>query len=199
MEQTKWNEHVILIDADYADLVASNLKKDFESMLHRPIPEADVALWIVCMALDGGLKAGKNDVNVILIHSKEKKSFSHFMPADFQKELDGKSFDDPQLGTFSLSSLQIENLVSGEDFFVQAFETLSDAKEIKNLIVVANWEQYGYKLLPVWKKAKEKELLLLTMTPVGDQHVRQDLLGYSLMHAMGIRGEEFNHTDAHTS
>lgn len=191
MEQTKWNENVILVQADYADRVASNLVNNLGKMLKRPIPKADLAQWIVCMALDGGLTVGKNEVNVIFIHSKEKKSFSYFLPADFQNDLDGKSFDDSQLGTFELSSLQIENLISGDEFFVQVFETLADAKEIKRLIVVPDLATCRDDLFSVWKKIKEKELLLLTMEPVHDPQIRQDLLGYSLMHAMGIRSEEF--------
>lgn len=191
MEQTKWNENVILVQADYADRVASNLKDSFEQMLKRPIPKVDLAQWIVCMALDGGLTPGKNEVNVLFIHSKEKKAFSHFLPADFRRDLDGKSFDDPHLGTFSLSSLRIENLISGGEFFVQAFETLADAKEIKRLIVVSDLAECRDKLLSIWKKIEEKELTLLTMEPVRDDQIHQDLLGYSLMHAMGIRSEEF--------
>lgn len=191
MEQTKWNENVILVQADYADRVASNLVANLGQMLKRPIPKADLAQWIVCMALDGGLQVGKNEVNVIFIHSKEKKAFTYFLPADFQEDLDGKSFDDAQLGTFELSSLQIENLIPGGEFFVQVFETLADAKEIKRMVVVPDLTTCRDDLFSVWKKIKEKELLLLTMEPVNDEQIRQDLLGYSLMHAMGIRSEEF--------
>ena len=46
MEKTKWSENVILVDADYVDAVAFNLIVNFERMLNRPIPKADLAQWL---------------------------------------------------------------------------------------------------------------------------------------------------------
>ena len=70
MEKTKWSENVILVDADYVDAVAFNLIVNFERMLNRPIPKADLAQWLVCAALDGGVGEGKNDIQVVFIHGK---------------------------------------------------------------------------------------------------------------------------------
>ena len=54
IQDTKWSENVILVDADYVDKVAFNLTVNFERMIGRRIPKADMAKWIVCVALDGG-------------------------------------------------------------------------------------------------------------------------------------------------
>ena len=56
MEETKWKETVILVDADYVNKVAFDLIVNFERMLGRRIPQADMATWLECVALDGGLK-----------------------------------------------------------------------------------------------------------------------------------------------
>ena len=192
METTKWSEHVILVQADYLDRVAFDLTVNYERMLNRPIPKADLAHWLVCAALDGGVTPGANELQVVLIHSKEKKQLDNFLPASFDKELDGKGFDDPHLGTFSISSLQIENLVSGADFFTQAFETLVDAKEVKNLIVVPDTDTSVFDLLAILERTDgEKNVTLLTMEPSSSRHIHTEILGYSLTSALGVRGDEF--------
>lgn len=192
METTKWSEHVILVQADYLDRVAFDLTVNYERMLNRPIPKADLAHWLVCAALDGGVTPGANELQVVLIHSKEKKQLDNFLPASFDKELDGKGFDDPHLGTFSISSLQIENLVSGADFFTQAFETLVDAKEVKNLIVVPDTDTSVFDLLAILERTDgEKNVTLLTMEPSSSRRIHTEILGYSLTSALGVRGDEF--------
>ena len=105
MEKTKWSENVILVDADYVDAVAFNLIVNFERMLNRPIPKADLAQWLVCAALDGGVGEGKNDIQVVFIHGKGRKALDNFTPSDFEAELDGKAFCDGHLGEFKLSSV----------------------------------------------------------------------------------------------
>ena len=56
LQETRWSENVILVDADYVDKVTFNLIVNFERMLGRRIPQADLARWIDCVALDGGLR-----------------------------------------------------------------------------------------------------------------------------------------------
>lgn len=191
METTKWSENVILIDAGYVDRVTFDLIVNFERMLNRPIPKADLAHWLVCLALDGELPPGKNEVQAVFIHAKEKKALDNFNPADFKTELDGMAFRDTALGEFMLSALQVENLVTADDFFVQALEALADAKEIKRLIVVPDMEMNGAHIREVLGKTEGKNVTLLAMEPQAGKGFRQDILGYSLMSALGIRGEEF--------
>ena len=136
MEKTKWSENVILVDADYVDAVAFNLIVNFERMLNRPIPKADLAQWLVCAALDGGVGEGKNDIQVVFIHGKGRKALDNFTPSDFEAELDGKAFCDGHLGEFKLSSVQVENLVDGDALYLQSLEALADEKGIKRLVIV---------------------------------------------------------------
>lgn len=58
LQEAKWSENVILVDADYVDKVAFNLIVNFERMIGRRIPQADIAKWIDCVALDGGIREG---------------------------------------------------------------------------------------------------------------------------------------------
>ena len=190
METTEWCENVILVDADYVDSVAFDLTVNFERMLNRPIAKADLAHWLVCVALDGGLRTGQHEVKVVLVHSKEKKAFDNFVPSRFHEDLDGKAFKDVHLGEFLVSAIKAENMVSWEDLFVQSLEVLSDAKEIKRLIVVPNMEHYAHKVRPILSKVDGKEITLLAMEPQMGSGFKQEILGYSLMSALGISGDE---------
>ena len=81
MNETKWCENVILVDADYVDKVAFDLIVNFERMIGRRIPQADMARWMECVALDGGLRPQSSDlspqpsVQVVLIHKKQQMDF----------------------------------------------------------------------------------------------------------------------------
>ena len=41
--EVKWSANVVLADADYVDTVAFNLIVNFERMIGRRIPQADIA------------------------------------------------------------------------------------------------------------------------------------------------------------
>ena len=176
MEKTEWSTTVILVDADYVDRVAFDLIVNFERMLERPIPKADLSHWLVCVALDGGLKEGDNDVQVVFVHGKGKRGMDNFMPSDFASEIDGKAFRDARLGEFKLSAVQEEELADAGNLFLQSLAVLTDEKNVGRPIVVPDGE---------------KDITLLAMEPQPGRGFRQEILGYSLMSAMGIRGEEF--------
>ena len=76
--KTTWNETVVLIDSTYSDAVAFNLTVNFERMLNRRIPKADLAHWLDCVALDGGLREGDNNIDVVFLHPDEKKELDNF-------------------------------------------------------------------------------------------------------------------------
>ena len=49
----EWSENIIIADGDYVDSVAFDLTVNFERMIGRRIPPADMARWVECIALDG--------------------------------------------------------------------------------------------------------------------------------------------------
>ena len=111
------SKNVILVDADYVDKVAFNLIVNFERMIGRRIPQADMAKWIDCVALDGGIREGEHETQVVLIHSKEKIRMENFAPGNYKEELTGKAFKD-HLGEFVINAYPTEDVVSGEQQFV---------------------------------------------------------------------------------
>ena len=137
-----WSETVVLVDADYLDRVAFDLIVNFERMLERRVPPADLARWLDCAVLDGGLRPGPNEVQALFLHGREREAFENFVPARYADELDGKAFRD-NLGEFTLHSFAVEDIVSTADFYVQSLETLLAAPAVKRLVLVPDMDASG--------------------------------------------------------
>jgi hypothetical protein len=194
IQNIRWSESVILVDADYVDKVAFNLIVNFERMLGRRIPQADLAKWMDCVALDGGIRPGENDILVVLIHQKDKTKLENFKPSDYVKDIDGKAFRD-HLGEFSIGAYPIEDIAGSENYFSDALQLIAAQKEVKRIMVVPNAEDsYIYNNVRAMLKDvdDEKRITLLSMQPMPNWNFRQEILGYSLLAALGISSEEIN-------
>lgn len=191
---SKWSENVIIADADYIDKVAFDLIVNFERMINRRIQPADMAQWAVCVALDGGLREGEHETQVILIHNEQSKKMQNFCPADYEKDLNAQAFKDARLGEFVISSYPTEEkMVGKDDFLVDIARTVCNAKEVKRVMIVPNSEEgNAYDLLRdmLRKVDDEKRVTLFAMQPLPGGNFRQEILGYSLMNALGISANE---------
>ena len=192
-EQTKWSENVILVDADYVDKVAFSLIVNFERMIGRRIPQADFAKWIDCIALDGGIREGEHETQVVLIHQKNKTQMENFTPGNYTEELNGKAFKD-HLGEFIINAYPLEEIAGGEDYLTDALQMVAGQKEVKRIMVIPNAEEAH-----IYNKVREalnrlddddKRITVFAMQPMPGGNFRQEILGYSLMAALGIRSEE---------
>lgn len=158
-------------------------------MLNREIAEGDLCHWLDCVALDGGLRPEKNEVQVHFLHTKEKTALDCFKPSRFEEDLNGLSFDD-NLGHFSLFAFPVENVVSADEFFLQSLTMLADAKEVKRLLVVGDMRAYGEAVKEICAQTDGKEITVFAMEPQTGKGFRQEILGYSLMAALGISADE---------
>jgi hypothetical protein len=193
LQEGKWSENVILVDADYVDKVAFNLIVNFERMLERRIPQADMARWLECVALDGGLRNGNHETQVVFIHQKAKIGMENFVPSHFANDLTGKAFQG-ELGEFRLNAYAIEAVADGEQLLIEALTLISQQKEVKRIMVIPNAEDSI-----IYNKVREalrhvddeeKRITVFSMQPMTGGNFRQEMLGYSLMAALGIRGDE---------
>ena len=194
-QETKWSENVMLVDADYVDKVAFNLIVNFERMLGRRIPKADLAKWVDCVALDGGLREGVHETLVVLAHQKDKAQLDNFAPGNYADELDGKAFKD-SLGEFVISAVPIEPIADSEDYLTEALRLVTAQKEVKRVMVIPNAEDpYIYnKVREALNRVDddEKRITVFAMEPKPGGNFRQEILGYSLMAALGITSDEIN-------
>ena len=190
-----WSENVIVVDADYVDNVAFNLIVNFERIIGRRIPQADLARWLDCIALDGGVRNGENSLQVVMVHSKAKTQMENFAPANFADELNGKAFKD-SLGEFAIGTYPVEDLVNATDFFLDVVQTVCAQSEVKRVMVVPNAENgelyEGLRHQMHRLDDDSKRVTVFTMQPLPGGNFRQEILGYSLMNALGIRSNEIN-------
>lgn len=189
--QEKWSENIIIADADYIDAVAFDLIVNFERMLGRRIPKADISRWIDCVALDGGLREGNHETQVVLIHSKDKAALDNFTPDSFADSLNGKAFRD-NLGEFIINAFPTEQITNTEDFFIDVMQMVCAQKEVKRIMLIPNAEKYYDSVRNILKQVtdEDKRITLFAMQPMQGGNFRQEILGYSLMAAMGISGDE---------
>lgn len=187
----KWSENVILADADYIDNVAFNFIVNFERMLGRRIPKADMAQWIDCVALDGGIRSSGNETQVVLIHGKHNGAMENFTPADYARELDGKAFRDT-LGEFVISSVAVEDIVTKEQLFNESLSLICSREEVKRIMVVPDDEKYYDGVRRTLRSAAtdDKKITVFAMQPMPGGNFCQEILDYSIMNALGIKAEE---------
>ena len=190
--ETKWSENVILADAEYIDKVAFDLIVNFERMIGRRIPQADMARWVECIAMDGRLKPGDHETQVILVHDHLKTRMENFVPSDYKAELDGQAFKG-ELGEFVFSAITTEGLTTKEDLFLDTLQLLASQKEVKRMMVIGDerlFAQISEALRSV--DDEEKRVTVFAMQPRQGRNFRCEILGYSLMAALGIRSDEIH-------
>lgn len=195
-ENIKLSENIIIVDADYIDYVAFQLSVQFERMINRRIPKADMSQWAICIALDGGLRDNgeKHETQVVLVHDINKSKMDNFTPADYEKELNAKAFNDEKFGEFIINAFPVEGVTSKDEYILDVIKTVCAHEEVKRVMVVPNAEE-GSLYDEIREHLKHvdddnKRITLFAMQPMMGGNFRQEILGYSLMNAMGIRGDE---------
>ena len=193
----KLSENIILTDADYLDYVAFQLSVQFERMIGRRIPKADLSQWAVDVALDGGLHAdGKaHETQLILVHEKQNPKMDNFTPSIYDTELNGQAFNDDKLGEFLVNAYPVGDVVSKDDYILDTVNMILGHEEVKRLMIIPNGEQgaiYEEVAGALREAPEDKHITLFAMQPMPGANFRQEILGYSLMNALGIKSDEIN-------
>ena len=182
-------DNMVIVDADHIDRVVFDLIVNFERMIGRRIPNADLPRWLDCVALDGGIREGDEVTQVVFIHSRDKQQLEHFTPGGLKDDIDGQAFRD-SLGEFVLNTVSEENIVSREDVLLDLLHVALGSKNIKRIVVVPDDDSISQVRHALRKVDDDKRVTLLSMQPTGGGDFKSEILGYSLMSALGIRSEE---------
>ena len=197
----EWSENIIIADGDYVDRVAFDLTVNFERMIGRRIPQADMARWVECIALDGGMRPVGADpsvcpqtTQVVLIHDDGRQRMENFAPGHYSDELQGKAFTG-NLGEFVFTCTSPEGLTTKESLLQETLQLACQAKEVKRIMVVAD-EQHLDGVRRVIRQTTDgdapKHITVFAMQPIMGGQFAQELLGYSLMAALGVKGSELH-------
>ena len=89
--------------------------------------------------------------------------------------------------------VKVEALTTMDDLFVDSMQVISNAEEVKRMVVVPDAEHIYNKVREGLKHADdEKHITVLSMQPMQGGNFKQEILGYSLMAALGIKADEIN-------
>ena len=194
-QNIKWSENIIIVDGDYIDRVAFDLIVNFERMLNRRIPAADFSQWTVDIALDGRLKPGNHETQVVLLHDRKNPKLENFTPADYEKELNGQAFKDAQLGEFIINSIATGDETAEKDtVLLDLLKTVLNHGEVKRIMIVPNAED-NHLMSTLRSTLRDvddelKHITMFAMQPLEGGNFKQQILGYSLLNAMGISSSE---------
>lgn len=191
-EEIKMAETVMLIDAAFLNFVTEDVKMNFERMLNRELQDMDLSHLFTYIALDAGISEGKNEMQIFFIYDDDSASLVHAQPSDMVKELNNVAFSN-EFGEFCFNTFQPEKMVSREELFLESLKVISDAKEVKKLIVLSFNEEYGDKVNDILKDVEKKDLIQFRMNePEQDVNYRWEILAYPVMQSLGIRGDELH-------
>lgn len=208
--------HIILLDAAYIDRVAANFRAHYAAELGRELPKADLAQWLVCLALDAEMlsprepgaespaaekEGGEADVQCIIIHDREAKVMEHVAPGSFGQEIDGRSFTEAGLGEFALACCPVERVTTLADFCAESLEALLADKAVRSIAVVYDFDGATPASLALTDRIARlcrkhaddeapKDVTLFTMRPLEGSGFAQQVLGFSVLAALGIGGGE---------
>jgi len=194
-QNIKWSENIIIVDGDYIDHVAFDIIVNFERMLDRRIPAADFSQWAVDVALDGRLKPGNHETQVILLHDKKNQKLENFAPSDYDKELNGQAFMDERFGEFLINSIACGDENTAKDaVLLDLLKTFCIHEEVKRIMLVPNAEEDSL-LRSIRNTLNDvddelKHITLFAMQPLEGGNFKQAILGYSILNAMGISSPE---------
>lgn len=208
-----WGENVIIADADYIDSVAFNLTVNFERMIGRHIPQADMAQWVECIAMDGGCRRiadpkeqKKTVTHVILVHNKEADEMHNFNPGTFDHTansgniLNGQAFTG-EMGEFifhTVAADESSDSMTKLDIIADVLSAMADIEQVKRIMLIPDLDDSNSPafsiLTPVLRfldrECQDKRITTFAMQPLTGMPSRTEILGYSLMAALGIRAEE---------
>jgi len=85
-----------------------------------------------------------------------------------------------------------EGLVEQSQFVLDVVRAACARPEVKRLMIVADTERHYDALRQTLRQAPDddKRITVFAMQPLPGGNFRQEILGYSLMAALGIKGEE---------
>ncbi len=190
----KFSETVMLIDTSFLHSVISDLEKNFSRMLGRDLDKVDLQTLVSYIALDAGLTPdADNKVQVLFIYDDLSAHLPHSFPSDVENELNNVAFRN-ELGEFSFHAFRTEGFAEREAFFVESAKVILSEKEPQRVWVIAELSEKEADLHEILRKERsEKAITLFRMSePLQDNSLKWELLGYPVMRALGIRGDELN-------
>lgn len=186
----KFTSQVLLIDAGYIDRVATDLRRHFSTHIGRPLPPVDLSVLLECLALDAGFHKEDSKLQVIFLYEDNAKILKSCTPASLDTALNNVAFQG-KYSEFLLSSFPTNDLVGIESLYQDMLQVIANAAEVKELLIIPHEQQYlPYLWTDIEQIAKDKKVILFGMNPPTEQQVSFEMLGFSVLRALGVSPSE---------
>ena len=120
----------------------------------------------------------------------------NFKPSDYEKDLNSNAFNDEKLGEFTVTSVEAGDMVSKDEYIENVLKTVLQHDEVKRVMIIPDSENSDVysQIRSLLRNVDDdnKRITMFAMQPVEGGNFRQEILGYSLMNALGIRADEVN-------
>nr|MBP7472784.1 hypothetical protein [Prevotella sp.] len=97
------------------------------------------------------------------------------------------------LGEFLVNSYPVEKLTNKDDYILDVVKTVCSHDEVKRVMIIPDGEHgdmYAKIRSALHDVDENKHIMLFAMQPMEGGNFKQEILGYSLMNALGIKGDE---------
>lgn len=189
-ETVDFSETVILIDSAQINKITS-AKRVFEQMTNRPLKDVDIDAMLEYFALDGGVRAGDNEVQVIFIYDNDNKSLINCKPSDLEKNLNEVGYRS-NLGEFLITSFSTGDVAVRQELYIETVKMLFESERAQRLILIPFMDEYKADIISICEENKGKKEVTVLQVSDSDRSdaYKSEILLFPIMQAMGIEGNE---------
>ena len=72
--------NVIILDVSFLNGTVADAKHVLEENLRRKLPDTDIVDWLICLALDAGLRGATHDIQVLFVVDEGVQSLKSSVP-----------------------------------------------------------------------------------------------------------------------
>lgn len=189
-ETVDFSETVILIDSAQINKITS-AKRVFEQMTNRPLKDVDIDAMLEYFALDGGVRARDNEVQVIFIYDTDNKSLINCKPSDLAKDLNEVGYRS-NLGEFLITSFSTGDVAVRQELYIETVKMLFESERAQRLILIPCMDEYKADIVSICEENKDKKEVTVLQVSDSDRSdaYKSEILLFPIMQAMGIEGNE---------
>lgn len=192
MGKNKLKGQVILIDSEYANAVAKGLTDYVTHKIGRTLPPVDLAEWLVCVALDCGMKKESTPIQVVFVHPHGKDTMDSFLPSSLTEEIDGQAFQDDALGEMCLFAVSDEGMSEGAPLMEECIKATVTDKEVTRVALVCPDCTCAKVLKDADSDTVSGKVMQISMDPATTEGMPYMSIGYSILHSVGVKPEELS-------
>ena len=184
--------NVVVVDVAYLNGIIGDFKHSFERMLGRVLPDMDLVTLLTCVAMDAGMQAGTEGIDVVLVGSPGSAVLEHCSPSRIQEELDGRACGSA-VGEMSFMLATTGDFASSDALCGEVVLAVSGIKGLRRLVLLVGDGAFDPSAFVQEGRRQPLDVVRFVMGGASlDDGWRTETLAYPMLKAFGVRGEELS-------